>query len=61
MVEQQMFTEISGIRIPDKQLPSNVCELISCPLKAGNHYQITEKIVIPEVVPAVSDVLQANT
>ena len=50
-----MFMEVGGIRIPTyKQLPTNVCDLISCPLEAGNHYQITEKIVIPESSPDVS-------
>ena len=47
--------EISGLCIPaDKNLPSNVCDLISCPLDAGKHYQITEKIAIPESFPDVS-------
>ena len=55
MVEQQMCMEISGLCIPSyKDLPTNICDLISCPLQAGKHYQITEKIAIPEDFPAVS-------
>lgn len=57
VVEQEMCMEISGLCIPwlaDKNLPSNVCDLISCPLDAGKHYQITEKIAIPESFPDVS-------
>ena len=57
MVEQKMCMEISGMCIPTfKELPTNVCDLISCPLQAGKSYQITEKIVIPNDYPDVSQI-----
>ena len=63
MVEQKLCFEISPLCTPwPKGFPStNVCDLISCPLQAGNHYQITEKIAIPDVLPNVSDILQLYT
>ena len=53
-----MCMEIAGLCIAYKALPTNVCDLISCPIKVGNHYQITEKIAIAEIEPDVSDIIQ---
>ena len=53
-----MCMEIAGLCVAYKALPTNVCDLISCPIKVGNHYQITEKIAIAEIEPDVSDVIQ---
>ena len=56
MIEQRMCMDI-GVCVPVfNVVPTNVCELISCPLQAGKNYQITEKIAIPEVYPDVSGI-----
>ena len=48
--------EIGGICVPAyHNLPSNVCDFVSCPLQAGQKYQITEEIVIPSNYPDVSE------
>lgn len=58
MVEQEIMMclgNTDGVCIDLPGLgPTNVCDLISCPLKAGNHYQLTEKVPIPEAFPDVS-------
>ena len=53
VVEQKMCMEISGLCVPT--LPTNVCDLLSCPLLVVKKYCVTEDFEIPSAFPCVSD------